>query len=58
MCVYIYICIYTYIHIDEYIYVCNIYIYIYIHILKFPRRDSKPNKRLQEHRAIPCVLLS
>ena len=27
-------------------------------IQEFPRRDTKPKKRLQENRAIPCVLLS
>ena len=26
-------------------------------IQEFPRRDSKPKKRLQENRAIPCVCL-
>ena len=26
-------------------------------IQEFPRRDSKPKKRLQENRATPCVLL-
>ena len=31
---------------------------MYNNIPEFPRGDSKPKKRLQENRAIPCLVLS